>query len=156
MYKRTKKIFFKTTPPKRSSGQSQWVFDNFFESFQGVDWSYFVQPPKKFLRTFSSSKCSFGYIECSPGNPAKRGYKSHFLNQFICQFTMQEIEHACSKKLWERRGWPQRGRNRCQQRQRPKKRKFYKQWLDKEREWAIAGQLTAMKVEKHPATPTHL
>ena len=71
MWKSVIKNFFKTTPPKRSFGHTQCLFDKFFKrfpSFPSVDWSLFGQPPKKILWTFSSPKSSFGHTKWSSYN----------------------------------------------------------------------------------------
>ena len=72
MCKSSFNLFFKIAPPKCFPGRAQCLFDKFSENFPPVDWQFFGQPPEKILRSFSSSKFSFGHIECSPDNHNER------------------------------------------------------------------------------------
>ena len=51
-------------------------FDKFPEKFWPADWKAFVQPPERILRSFFSSKSSFGHIECKSHKVAKRMRKT--------------------------------------------------------------------------------
>ena len=68
------------------------IFNKLSKSFPPIGLNFLSQPPRMILRSFSSSKCSFGHIEPSPDNRNNRNK------------TRQKIR-ACSlniRKRWKK------------------------------------------------------
>ena len=76
LYEICSSFFFQNKPSKMFFRSKHCLSDKFSEKFRLVDWKVFVQPPGPILRSFFSSKSSFGHIECSFHKMTKRMRKT--------------------------------------------------------------------------------
>ena len=69
-------VFFQNKPSRLFFRSKHCFFVKFSEKIRPLDWKVFVQPPGPILRSFFSSKSSFGHIECSSHKMAKKMRKT--------------------------------------------------------------------------------